>query len=31
MTLLEKIYETRDFLRAKGMIEPEFVLILGSG
>ena len=31
MTLLEKIYETRDFLRAKGMIEPEFGLILGSG
>lgn len=31
MTLLEKIYETRDFLQAKGVIEPEFGLILGSG
>ncbi|MBM9832636.1 purine-nucleoside phosphorylase, partial [Enterococcus faecalis] len=31
MTLLEKIYETRDFLQAKGMIKPEFGLILGSG
>lgn len=31
MTLLEKIYETRDFLQAKGVTEPEFGLILGSG
>lgn len=31
MTLLEKIYETRDFLHAKGMTAPEFGLILGSG
>lgn len=31
MTLLEKIYETRDFLQAKGMENPEFGLILGSG
>ncbi|MFC3927421.1 purine-nucleoside phosphorylase [Streptococcus caprae] len=31
MTLLEKIYETRDFLRDKGMTEPAFGLILGSG
>ncbi len=30
-TLLEKIYETRDFLRDKGMTNPEFGLILGSG
>lgn len=31
MTLLEKIYETRDFLQKKGMVAPEFGLILGSG
>ncbi len=31
MTLLEKIYETRDFLQAKGITAPEFGLILGSG
>ncbi|MEY8461998.1 purine-nucleoside phosphorylase [Streptococcus merionis] len=31
MTLLEKIYETRDFLQDKGIIAPEFGLILGSG
>ncbi|MFS1664249.1 purine-nucleoside phosphorylase [Streptococcus sp. zg-JUN1979] len=31
MTLLDNIYETRDFLREKGMTAPEFGLILGSG
>ncbi|EHJ52727.1 purine-nucleoside phosphorylase [Streptococcus macacae] len=31
MSLLEKIYETRDFLKAKGVEQPEFGLILGSG
>lgn len=31
MTLLEKIYETRDFLQEKGIVAPEFGLILGSG
>ncbi|MBY5034961.1 purine-nucleoside phosphorylase [Streptococcus gallolyticus] len=31
MTLLEKIYDTRDFLQVKGITEPEFGLILGSG
>lgn len=31
MTLVEKIYETKAFLEAKGMEKPEFGLILGSG
>ena len=31
MSLLEKIIETRDFLVEKGLTEPEFGLILGSG
>lgn len=31
MTLLEKINQTRDFLTAQGVQEPEFGLILGSG
>lgn len=31
MTLLEKIIETKEFLEGKGMIKPEFGLILGSG
>lgn len=31
MNLLEKIKETQAFLEAKGMIAPEFGLILGSG
>ena len=31
MTLIEKIYETRDFLNNKGISTPEFGLILGSG
>lgn len=31
MTLVEKINETCDFLRQKGMTAPEFGLILGSG
>lgn len=31
MSLLKKIYETRDFLTAKGVQKPEFGLILGSG
>ncbi|MBP2623209.1 purine-nucleoside phosphorylase [Streptococcus oricebi] len=31
MTLLEKIIETKDFLASKGIIQPEFGLILGSG
>ena len=31
MSLLEKIIETRDFLVEKGLVEPEFGLILGSG
>ncbi|MGT2947743.1 purine-nucleoside phosphorylase [Streptococcus devriesei] len=31
MSLLEKINETRDFLTAQGVQEPEFGLILGSG
>ncbi len=31
MSLLEKIIETKDFLVEKGLTEPEFGLILGSG
>ncbi len=31
MSLMTKINETRDFLLAKGITEPEFGLILGSG
>ena len=31
MSLVEKIYETASFLQEKGMKEPEFGLILGSG
>lgn len=31
MSLLEKIYETKDFLVGKGLTNPEFGLILGSG
>lgn len=31
MSLMAKIKETADFLKAKGMIAPEFGLILGSG
>lgn len=31
MTLIEKIKETATFLKEKGMVSPEFGLILGSG
>ena len=31
MTLVEKIYETKAFLEEKGLVKPEFGLILGSG
>ncbi|MDG3131852.1 purine-nucleoside phosphorylase [Streptococcus suis] len=31
MSLLEKIYETKSFLEEKGVVKPEFGLILGSG
>ncbi|MFC2400402.1 MAG: purine-nucleoside phosphorylase [Streptococcus sobrinus] len=31
MTLIDKIKQTRDFLQGKGMVAPEFGLILGSG
>lgn len=31
MSLVEKIYETKSFLESKGVKEPEFGLILGSG
>ncbi len=31
MTLVEKIYETKVFLEEKGLVKPEFGLILGSG
>lgn len=31
MILIDKIKQTRDFLQGKGMVAPEFGLILGSG